>query len=61
MSVIRAEKRAAKNGVAPGYDLKHQTAPGNVIKRVSTYYKGDDFNQWVIQEPTKQAQVDMIK
>jgi hypothetical protein len=61
-SLRSIETRAAKEGVAPDYDLVHQTAPGFATKRVSTAY-GEDGNvklQWHIQEPEKVAITEMV-
>ena len=54
--IVRLEKIAASNGVAPHRDLTHQTAEGFQAKRISTAYKEDGSValQWVIQEPDKQ-------
>jgi hypothetical protein len=62
-AVEHAVKKASANGYAPDSDLTHQTAPGNAIKRVSTNYDGDGNirQQWVIQEPEKQRQLDVIR
>lgn len=55
--IVRLEKIAASNGVAPHRDLTHQTAEGFQAKRISTAYKEDGSValQWVIQEPDKQS------
>ncbi len=55
--IVRLEKIAASNGVAPHRDLTHQTAEGFQAKRISTAYKEDRSVafQWVIQEPDKQS------
>lgn len=54
--------KAAKQGYAPSHDLTHQTAPGNIIKRVSTNYDGDGNirQQWVIQEAEKEKQLQLL-
>ena len=63
MSILRAEKRACAKGCEPDKDLTHEVGSGNVIKRVSTNYDGDGNikQQWVIQEPEKQRQLDLIR
>ena len=55
--IVRLEKIAASNGVAPHRDLTHHTAEGFQAKRISTAYKEDGSValQWVIQEPDKQS------
>lgn len=61
--IKQAIKRASRNGYAPDYDLTNQVAPGNLVKRVSTNYDGDGVirQQWVIQEPEKERQLEIIK
>jgi hypothetical protein len=63
MTVKRAARRASEKGCEPDKDLTHEVGTGNVIKRVSTNYDGDGNirQQWVIQEPEKQAQLEMIR
>ncbi|HMA78789.1 MAG TPA: LysR family transcriptional regulator, partial [Candidatus Paceibacterota bacterium] len=56
-------RRAARGGVSPEHDMPKPTAPGYYAKRVSTNYDkpAPGVNQqWVIQEPDKQAQLDAL-
>jgi len=61
-TIKRVEKVAVSKGVDPDKDLTHEVGAGNIIKRVSTNYDGDGNikQQWVIQEPEKQAQLEMM-
>jgi hypothetical protein len=62
-AIESAIKGAAKRGYSPSHDLTHETAPGNVIKRTSTNYDGDGNirQQWVIQEPEKEKQLELMR
>jgi hypothetical protein len=62
-TVKRAEKRAASQNVNETDGESKRVLPGNIIKRRSTNYKSDGSigQQWVIEEPEKQAQIELIR
>jgi hypothetical protein len=61
-SIAQLRVMAASKGEAPQHDFTHPTAPGFDVKRVSTNYGPDGINQqWVIQEPSKATQLEMLK
>ncbi len=61
-TIGRVHKKAAEQGYAPSFDMRHQAAPGFATKRLSTAYKEDGSIalQWHIQEPMKQKIDEMM-
>lgn len=61
-AIDRVRTRAGKQGYAPEQDMNHPSIPGFGLKRASTNYDGEgNINQqWVIQEPDKQAAMEAV-
>lgn len=62
-SVELAKKKAANRGVSPEHGWTHAVPEGHTIKRVSTAFAQDGSKpiQWVISEPDKQKQWEMLQ
>jgi len=60
--ITNVHRRAALEGVAPEYNVNHQTAPGFTTKRISTAYNMDNeiVLQWHIQEPERKKLEELI-
>lgn len=58
LALARMRRRAATQGVAPEFDMRHQVPEGFKVKGVSTYYDPDGVvrGQWVKSHATKENQ-----
>lgn len=56
------KRKAANRGVSPEHGWNHAVPEGHTIKRISTAFAQDGSKpiQWVISEPDKQKQAEMI-
>jgi hypothetical protein len=58
---VAVYKKAVARGYAPSSDWYHVIPEGHKIRRISTLYGGDDVrNQWVISEPDKQQNAELL-
>lgn len=60
-SIRRIRRNAALHGYSPDHDMFHTSGPAHIVKGVSTFYKGEEYNQWVKTDLKRDAAVELMR